>query len=79
MTRAQLKLEVYHLVRDWPKVEKIFELFGKLTPEPNSGNIRDEIPNYNKHLIKKVGRQKINFTVEQQNATRAMLRKMGLI
>jgi hypothetical protein len=61
------------------EVERIFEVMGKLSPDPDSGNIRKVVPNYNSHLVKKVGRTPIRSTPEQRAKAREILRQMGLI
>ena len=61
------------------KIDNIFRLIGKLSPEPGSGNLKREVPNYNKHLVKKVGRRRIETTPEQRAIARRILREMGMI
>lgn len=60
------------------EVEAILELVGKLTPE-HDGNIKEHVPNYNKHLIKRVGRNKKTFTEEELADPNAILRMLGMI
>jgi hypothetical protein len=78
MTRNELRKELYALVGDMRKVDQIFALFGKLSPEPNSGNLRSAIPNYNKHLVKKV-RPKLVVSPEHKAKAKEILRRMGMI
>lgn len=61
------------------KAIRIFDAFGKLSPEAGSGNIRPKVINYNSHLVRKVGRQKVQATPEQRATAREILRKMGMI
>jgi len=61
------------------KVAHIFTLMGKLSPDPGSGNLKREVPNYNKHLVKKVGRPKVVATPEQRAKAREILRQMGML
>jgi len=94
MTRAEVAEEIHRIIQsavnrgggNWHQgfrfqVEQIFTVMGKLSPE-RDGNIRKEVPNYNKHLVRKVrkpGQPKVKFTPEQRNNARALLRKMGMI
>jgi len=78
MRRKELEDELLLLVGDMRKVERIFTLFSKLSPEPNSGNIKNVVVNYNKHLIKKAPK-KVVGTIEQRAKAKEILRRMGMI
>ena len=84
MRKADLNLLLAAIIEGplptWRKLEEIWKAMGQLTPEPHSGNIKPVIENYNKHLIKRVGREpKTRFTPQEKNTSRAIMRKLGLI
>lgn len=76
MTKRELRSELFHITKNWQQVDKIFYLFGKLAPEPTA---KPQVPAYDLNLVRRVGRQKLNFTSEQKLAAREILRKLGLI
>jgi len=92
MRKAELAEQLHALLQDvvqrsggeWKRsygrdVEQIFVLFGKLSPEPNSGNLRTVVPDYNKHLVKKVGKPTIKVAPEHAAKAREILRRMGML
>jgi hypothetical protein len=60
------------------EVERIFEIMGKLTPEPTE---KPTVPAYNLKKVKRVGTlvQRSQFTQEQRDAAVAALRAVGLL
>jgi len=69
---------------DWRRgyrreVEAILTVIGKLTPEPNSGNIRTPVPNYNSHLIKRAKPKRLNISPELAAKAKEIMRKMGML
>ena len=56
-------------------VDKIFAVMGKLAPEPKA---KPEVT-YDPAMVRKVCRQKFNFTEEQRSSARSVLRKLGII
>jgi len=77
MTRNELRSELYYLVKDWHKVDKIFMLFGKLAPEPPP---KKEVPQYDLKLVRRVGTllQREKFSPELHEAARALLANLEL-
>jgi hypothetical protein len=74
MTRKELYQDLYALTGSHAKVEKIFSLFGKLSPEPKA---KPQVPQYNPKLVRRVG--KPQFTEEQRAAARAIIAELGLL
>ena len=60
------------------KVCQIFAVMGKMSPEPGSGNIKEMVIDYNKHLIKRP-KPKFKPTPQQSMKAREVMRKLGLI
>jgi len=77
MTRDELRKELFMLVKDWRDVDKIFALFGKLSPEPKP---KLEAPPLSADMLKKAKRltERFQFTDEQAAAARDILRGVDL-
>jgi hypothetical protein len=83
MTRTEIFEALCVLVEDRElstqrKVCQIFSLMGKMSPEPGSGNIKDMVIDYNKHLIKRK-KPKFQPTARQSLIAKEVMRKLGLI
>jgi hypothetical protein len=59
-------------------VERIFEIMGKLSPEPTE---KPSVPVYDQKKVKRVGTlvQRSQFTQEQRDAAVSALRAVGLL
>ena len=77
MTKNELKHELFTLVGDMRKVERIFELFGKLSPEPKPKPEAPPLPTFLLQRAKRLKRR-FDFTDDQRAAARAILRDLGL-
>ena len=77
MTKHELEIEIFQIVGDMRKVERIFQLFGKLSPEPKH---KPEVPPLPAFLLKRAKRlkQRFDFTDEQRAAARSILQDLGL-
>lgn len=77
MTRAELYDELHALVGDHAKVQQIFRLFGKLSPEPK---LKTQVPPLPAFLLKRAQRlkQRFDFTDEQRAAAQRILEDLGL-
>ena len=77
MTRKELYYDLYSLVGSHAKVEQIFRLFSKLSPEPRE---KPQVPKYNPKRVRRVGtpEQRYQFTEEQRAAARAIIEQLGL-
>jgi hypothetical protein len=58
------------------EVFAIWQVMGKLSPDPVE---RREVPVYDPNKVRKVGKQKVKATLEQQANARAILRRLGMI
>jgi hypothetical protein len=78
MTRKELYYELYALTNSHAKVERIFTLFGKLSPEPKE---RPQVPAYNPRKVRRVGTlvQRMKVTDEQRAAAKAIIEELGLL
>ena len=78
VTRKELYMDLYALVDSHAKVEKIFALFSKLSPEPK---LRPQVPKYDSRKVRRVGtfEQRIQITDEQRAAARAIIAELGLL
>lgn len=77
MTKNELEMEIFQIVGDMRKVDRIFQLFGKLSPEPKS---KPQVPPLPEFLLKRAKRlkQRFDFTDEQRAAARSILQDLGL-
>lgn len=91
MTRVEVGNEIHSIIQDavqaskgnWRHgyrlyVERIFDVMGKLTPEPK---VKPEVPAYDPKKVKRVGTlvERSQFTQEQRDAAVAALRAVGLL
>ena len=78
MTRKELYYDLYSLVESHAKVEQIFRLFSKLSPEPKA---KTQVPDYDPKQVRRVGTlaQKMNITQEQREAAREIIARLGLL